>query len=81
MECKIETGDDLKQAICDLGYTQSSFIRILKSYGDPRTQRGSLSLLQKMIANKLPINPYIPVVINMLYQLKDLNALPKDPKT
>lgn len=77
---KIETGDDLKQAIYDLGYNQSSFCRILQCFGDNRTEKGALGLLQRMIANKVRISGEIIVILNMLATLKESGLMPADPK-
>lgn len=77
---KIETGDDLKQAIYDLGYNQSSFCRILQCFGDNRTEKGALGLLQRMIANKVRISGEIIVILNMLASLKESGLMPDDPK-
>lgn len=80
MKYKIETGQNLKSAIYDLGFNQSSFIRVLQQYGDHRTHKGALSLLQRMIADQTRIAPDIIVIINLLAEMKEHGFLPADPK-
>ncbi|CAI3957912.1 unnamed protein product [Commensalibacter communis] len=80
MKYNIKTGQDLKNAIYDLGYNQSSFIRILQQYGDRRSHKDSLSLLQKKLVGKHRTNPEMIVVINLLAEMKEHGFLPADPK-
>jgi len=80
MKYKIETGQDLKKSIYDLGYNQSSFIRILQQYGDQRSHKGALSLLQRMITDQTRVAPETIVIINLLAEMKGHGLLPPDMK-
>lgn len=76
----IKSGEELKAAIYDLGYNQSSFCRILQKFGDNRTEKGALGLLQRMIANKVRISGEIIVILNLLSELRDAGLTLHDPK-
>lgn len=80
MKYKIETKEDLQNAIENLGYTYSAFIRVMASYGDYRTNKGSRNTLDRELSGESKVSPKTIVIINLLAEMKEYGLLPPDPK-
>ena len=80
MKYKIESSADLRHAIYDLGFNQSSLARIMQVYGDDRIEQTIARNIRSMLAGSIRISGEIKAILNMLASLKEAGLMPDDPK-
>lgn len=80
MKNKIKTKEDLRNTIYNLGYTLSSFSRVLQLFGDTRNEAVILRNLQRTLKGETTLSNELVVILNLLNILSEQNQLPKDPR-
>lgn len=76
MVIKIKTKDEYKKAVYEIAKDQVEFAKLLTYYNPDGKYKSIHRRIQKKISGESAINNNDVAIINMLYDLKENNALP-----